>query len=59
CCSGGIPPPRLSLPGEAIHMLSGFTGIVQASTFSNDGSLLTTGSSDGNLRLWGGPEAGE
>ncbi len=40
-------------------MLSGFTSIVQASTFSNDGSLLTTGSSDGNLRLWGVPEAGE
>jgi len=49
----------LSLPGEAIHMLSGFTGIVQAITFSDDGSLLTTGSSDGNLRLWGVPEAGE
>ncbi|NLH06803.1 MAG: hypothetical protein GX484_04280 [Chloroflexi bacterium] len=49
----------MSLPGEAIHTLSGFTGLVQAITFSDDGSLLTTGSSDGNLRLWGVPEAGE
>lgn len=45
--------------GEAVHTLTGFTGIVQALTFSDDGSLLVIGSSDGNLMLWGIPEEGE
>lgn len=39
--------------GEDVATLTGFAGIVQALAFSDDNTLMATGSGGGNLMLWG------